>query len=658
MGWRPNHIIFFHTFTPNHHPHNRMPDMLRILKHILTATFGILLQSSIISQECDTIIKSKDTSDVTFYYHNVDSLALGLLHGYNMDIAGIHNYEQIYRETPFFASLGNPGLFYKNLLFNPITKSGFGFGIHSFDAYLFTNENTAYYQLHEPFTELIYVLGPKKEQMIRAKFDTRIVPGLTLGADFRYIFAPGRYQRQKSDNKSLAITGQYFTKQRRYGIIANYRYNKLIAYENGGIISDSLFENNIETDRFVIPVKLNSAENQVRQISFFGNQFFNIQKKHKKLNDSTYVRRKIHAGRLSHEFTWSRQTQKYIDDNPQSGFYNNIYLDSTGTFDSVYHFEIINKVMWSNLGYLDSTERKPLYLYGGIRHEYHELGGYDQRRYFNQIIPEAGIYWLIRNTFLLRAKVELVTGDYNGGDYLGEALLAYIPGRNQKKWGRIEAGYKLAKQKPGWFYQQYSSNNFFWDNDFVSTDISVLSFYYKRHRLKTGIEYHQMNRYVGLDEMAMPHQSEGSINVLKAIVFKDFRFSIVGIDAKLAYQKASDETFIALPEIMADVAVFVTIPLFKGATTIQPGIEVYYNTSYYADAYMPALRSFHIQNGKEIGNFIYADFFFNFRIKRARMFLKYSHFNALFGQYNYYMVPSYPLMDEGFRFGISWKFFD
>jgi hypothetical protein len=109
---------------------------------------------------------------------------------------------------------------------------------------------------------------------------------------------------------------------------------------------------------------------------------------------------------------------------------------------------------------------------------------------------------------------------------------------------------------------------------------------------------------------------------------------------------------------MAEVAIFVTIPIFKKAAIIQPGIQLYYNTKYYASAYMPALRSFYDQSQKEIGNFVYADFFFNLRIKRARMFFKYSHFNSHFGTYNYYMVPSYPMMDAGFRFGISWKFFD
>jgi hypothetical protein len=610
------------------------------------------------AQECDTIIESKDTSEVYYFYHNVDSLALGLLHNYRMHLNGIHNYEEIFKETPFFASLGNPGLAYKNLLFNPLQTPGFNFGIRSFDAYQYQNINAEYYTLKEPFTELIYMLGPEKEQSINAKIHTRIIPQLTIGADFRYIFAPGKYQRQKADNKSLVLSAQYYTKNRRYGVLGNYIYNKIFVYENGGITSDSLFEENIETDRFVIPVNLSTASNRIKQSSYFINQFFNIQKKHKKLNDSTYVRRNLHAGRLTHSFSWKRVTQIYEDENPTSGFYKNIFLDSTNTRDSVYHYEISNKFMWSNLGYLDSTERKKFYLYGAIEHQYHELGGYEDRRHFNQLIPSGGIYWLIKNTYLIRGKAELVTGDYNGGDFLLDGSFSYIPGKTEKKFGKLEFRYYQAKQKPGWFYQSYLGNHHQWNNDFKSTDITQFSFFYRYTRLNAGIEYFLLNNYVALSQDATPHQSNQSISVLKISASKDFRFNIVGIDTKIAYQVASEDEFIRLPEIIGKAAIFVTLPLFKGATTIQPGFEIFYNTSYFADAYMPALRSFYAQSDKEIGNFIYADFFFNFRVKRARMFFKYSHFNALFGPYNYYAVPSYPLMDAGFRFGISWKFFD
>lgn len=629
--------------------------------HRRTFVFFILLAGFLIpalSQECDTIIESKDTSEVYFYRHSIDSLALGRLHSYRMQISGIQNYDQIYKVTPFFASLGNPGLAYDELLYNPIYKNGFNFGTRSFDAYRFTNENTEYYYLKEPFSEIEYLLGPKKEQMIRVKFHTRVSPTTIIGTDFRYIFAPGRYQRQKSDNKSLAVNIQQFTKNRRYGVIANYLYNKIFVYENGGIASDSMFENSVESDRFVYPVNLYEAENQIREYSFYANQYFNIQKKHRKLNDSTYERRNIHAGRISHSFHWSKQTQEYIDDQPSAGFYDNIYLDSIRTHDSVYHFKIVNQLMWSNLGYLDSTERKPFYVYGAVRHEYHELGGYGERKYFNQIIPSAGIYWLIKNTYMIRGSAEFVTGDYNGGDFKITARFAFLPGKNEKAYGRIEFGYDLASQKPGWFYQSYSGNHFRWENNFRAVGKNILSLYYKRHRLKAGLEYQQMNHLVVLNENALPVQADKGINLLKAIVYKDFRFSIVGIDTKVAYQHASDNSFIAVPDLLADASFFVTLPLFKGATTIQPGFRIFYNTSYYADAYMPALREFYVQSNKEIGNFIYADVFFNFRIKRAKMFFKYAHINALLGPYDYYMVPTYPMMDAGFRFGISWKFFD
>ena len=55
---------------------------------------------------------------------------------------------------------------------------------------------------------------------------------------------------------------------------------------------------------------------------------------------------------------------------------------------------------------------------------------------------------------------------------------------------------------------------------------------------------------------------------------------------------------------------------------IQLGLDIFYFTSYYGDAYMPALGMFYIQNKKQIGNYPFADIFFNFKVKRARVFLK------------------------------------
>ena len=73
---------------------------------------------------------------------------------------------------------------------------------------------------------------------------------------------------------------------------------------------------------------------------------------------------------------------------------------------------------------------------------------------------------------------------------------------------------------------------------------------------------------------------------------------------------------------------------------------------------MPALRSFYLQNEKEIGNYVYMDVYLMLRVKRAVIFLKYQHFNAGWLGYSYYMTPHYPMADAAFKFGVSWVFYD
>jgi hypothetical protein len=109
---------------------------------------------------------------------------------------------------------------------------------------------------------------------------------------------------------------------------------------------------------------------------------------------------------------------------------------------------------------------------------------------------------------------------------------------------------------------------------------------------------------------------------------------------------------------MGNLTVYYTQPLFKGAALLQPGLNFYYNTSYYADAYMPALRSYYLQDKKEIGNYVYMDVFINVKIQRARVFVIYTNWGSFFEGRNYYSTPKYPMQDAAFKFGVSWRFHD
>ena len=120
----------------------------------------------------------------------------------------------------------------------------------------------------------------------------------------------------------------------------------------------------------------------------------------------------------------------------------------------------------------------------------------------------------------------------------------------------------------------------------------------------------------------------------------------------------SNKDLIRVPDFMARISIYPTLSLFKNAAVFQPGIDILYTTSYYASAYMPALRMFYLQDEKKIGNYPYIDVFANLMVKRFRIFVKYEHLNDLWGENRYYMIPHYPAQGSALKFGLSWSFYD
>ncbi|MBW7937243.1 MAG: hypothetical protein H3C71_08940, partial [Flavobacteriales bacterium] len=63
-------------------------------------------------------------------------------------------------------SLGNLGTASQNAIFKSDRYQGFNLGMHAFDDYIFTSENTRYYFTLRPFTRISYFLGMGSEQLL------------------------------------------------------------------------------------------------------------------------------------------------------------------------------------------------------------------------------------------------------------------------------------------------------------------------------------------------------------------------------------------------------------------------------------------------------------------------------------------------------------
>jgi hypothetical protein len=621
----------------------------------------LLLPSSLFADKLDSLLHIHDTATIVYYNFRTDSLAIGRTYTVQGDrITGFQRYNPLDQRGRFSASSSNIGLAYKNLVFEPQLADGFYTGMQSFDAYTFTNENTRYFRHLIPVTYLAYFNGPEKEQDFRVIHSHTIKRTVTIGIDFNIINSPGQYNNQKSDDKSFVVTGQYYTKDLRFGVLANYRVNKFLVLENGGIANDSDFEDKLESDTRLYDVNLTTAQNLVREKGAFTNAYFYLSGK-PEIIDSTKMRPPtFHAGRIDYTFNYTQQTQVYSDEDPLVEFYAPFgpILDSNETYDSLRINSFENRFSWSNLRMGDTPEKKYLLVIFAINSKRSTISDSISESKFKNWIPEASM--IIRPYRLmdihLSGKYTFGTFNTSGFELNGTLNQRYNTKKGQN--GNLSFGFTTSSQQAGYFLTNFHSNYFRWDTSFSNQIIQQADFSLRFQNLVGKVEYQFISDYVYLNQEARPAQYKGSINLIRFDISDEFRWKTWGFDARIVYTMNSNKDIIRTPDFMARLSLYPTLSLFKNAAVLQPGVDILYNTGYYASAYMPALRMFYLQDEKKIGSYPYIDVFVSLMVKRFRIFVKYQHINDLWRPNDYYMVPHYPAMGAAFKWGLSWSFYD
>lgn len=612
------------------------------------------------------MLTAKDSLQVTFFTSTIDSLKFGQIHFIDTSITFIHQYDPLQYQNKLYATLTNIGLAHKNQVFTPALSTGYSLKNVSFEEYITDNNEVKYFSQYQPFTEIFYILGPQKEQALALTFSREMFRGFVFGLDFSLNYSPGPspsdaspgpYLNNKTDNKILFLTAQYFTKNKRYGIIANFLSNKLVMLENGGLLYDSIFEQNLETDRRVIPVNLMNAKNKIKQSGFYVEQYFNLLRPR---NDS--VKRKLDAGHIAYAFHYQRNQMLYQDSDMDFSFYqfHSPINDSSITYDSVYQQRIRNQLKWSNVGYQDDPFSQFFQVQFGVNYDIvQQTLPFDSiRQDYQQIIPFASISLDISKIFRLTAFGSLALGDYNNGDYLLSAQLDQTLGSERKNIGRLHFEFDLISQQPEWFYQHFQSNFYSWNNNLNKQTTMKLGGEYRLRQVRAGARFFTIGNYTFLNDSIRPMQLNSAATLLQLFTEGELNVHKFGINGRLVYQTTNQPDAIRLPDLTGTANIFFKNQIFKKAAWLQTGFQLTYLTSYFADAYMPALRNFYVQNEKKIGNFLIADVYLTLEVKKARIFIKYAHLNSYFGSKDYFLSPNYPARDARFYFGVSWRFFN
>ncbi len=639
-------------------------------------TTMIILQDTVLNDSVPVKTAAKvvqavivvDSSRVDYFVQYFDSLYLGSIHTVDTSQIESLDFDMLSHGTHNFATLSNTGLAHQSHLLDIPFYNGFDMEAHAFQKYIVRDGQIRHLMPHQPFTGINYTMGSKKEQHLNLSFSRALAPRLYAGLEFFLVNAPGPYRRSKSDNNGVYLTSRYTTKNERYAVSAYYLYNKLQLQESGGLIADSVFEENLESDRRIIAVQLMDANNLIKHSGFGVEQFVNLSGPVEQEADRAEQRKRINIGRITHRMVYARNQILYTDESPEVAFYRPFGppTDSVASHDSIYQESFRNSLQWSTLGYEKHSEDIPFYLYGGIEHQlinhrlfpnFDTLATGNNKNSFSQLKPYAGIRIGLFRSSYLDGRVEYFRGNYAAGDLSLNAQWRQYLGTTGRNIGSLFFKLTILNQSPSWLYQRFQSNYFNWDNDFSKSRYLTMTGSYELKGFRAGANLKVLDRHVYLNKLALPEQATVTINVLH--LFTDLKLKLGKFDiiGSLNYQKSDRDSLLALPDFSGRMKFTFTQTLFNSAATILPGFSISYNTPYFANAYMPSLRSFYLQDEKKIGGHPYVDVFLGLKVKRTNLYIKYTNVYALMGENTYYTTPGYPQRDPFFYFGLSWRFY-
>ena len=205
----------------------------------------------------------------------------------------------------------------------------------------------------------------------------------------------------------------------------------------------------------------------------------------------------------------------------------------------------------------------------------------------------------------------------------------------------------------------FSSERLVWDNVLEKTGTLYLNLsYLYKDMIEAFLSYAELDKASYVDNDMRVRQTSVPTRLFQVGLKHDCRAGRFGFGGFALLQKASDDYAVRVPLFQARQTVYVEVDLFKGRLKTQFGLDLNYNTAYYADMYSPLLGCFVRQDEEKVGNYLYADIYINAKIDKCNLFLSLSHPYAGLLGYNYINTPLYPHEGLAFRWGLSWDLWD
>ena len=651
--------------------------------------------------------------------------------------AGVQIHNPIFHKSIANILTGNLGSPYQSQIMSDQKWRNQFIFYNSLPYYFPAPEDIVFYNTRTPYTNLLYQFGgPKRraEEVVGVLFTQNVNKDFNIGLKYNLYSTTGFYNAQNIKNQDISLFASY--SGQKYSIHTAVMINNSKQSENGGIINDDYILNSGDypfEQPENIPVNFTTAGNSIKNYRVFINQSLGlgsikIKKKDKEVvkeeepvvfNDSVNIidgrrdslmndrrdslmngRRDSLMANFTHPIPLDEEPpslpistvyytlqyehdkrdysiddlQHYLGPDVENPYYDNIYIDSLQTRDSVKYHELVNTFQLKFNEEANSLLKfgVRLFISNAIRLYRMPAAPYydpDDREFTPQyrntdttlVTSFFGgqIFKNLGRNFWWNAGVKFYFQGYRAGDteLTGKINSSFKVSKKDTAGVFAEGGFYVAS--PELFQNTYFSNHFQWDNDFRAQKTLQVrgGLRIPTRRLELSAEFRSITDHIYWNNKAMPDQESDFIQIIELSLSKHFIWARIHSLNKLVYQMTSMPEVIPLPDFAAYSSNYYENKLFK-VLTFQIGFDLRYHTIYYTPTYMPATGQFHTQNIRKVGNYPFIDLFLNFQLKRARIFVKLDHANQGFTGSDYFHTTGYPANPRSLKFGVSWNFYN
>lgn len=613
------------------------------------------------------------------------------------------------RKTIALQTLGALGSPAQSAIFvDRVKKTDYIF-FQPYQIYYRPSEELLYFNTKKPFSFIDYYGGGtqnRDNRRIDGLFSVNVNKRFNFGLYGEWTKAYGCYNSLSTKYYDAGYFMSYDGLHQQFG--ASVSFNGFQSYESGGIANERLVTDPKNTGKIDAPNMQtffsNNSWNKVRNWNASFNYRYNIgvEKEVEITPDSSSIEI-IPITSIIYNFSSESDWRGFYERNLSSGGLN---------VDSFYHrYGLSDTLYYSKLSSTDSTRFwKMKHTIGvSLNEEYNTLMKFgfapyatvtvkkytymDENETVNsgEVTPHYDslsyrynpVYKsLIRSRFGIGAILSKHQGEAFTYNFYGEyyfvdekrtASTFEVGGalNSRANWGKqlveIGASAKFERYCPDFYEEYYYGNHIKWDNDFENKqDLTIngkLSFptfaFYDGLGLDLSADFRNLNNYVYWNSKALPEQYTDNLQVLTISLKERARVWRVHWDNALTFQQTSNDKVLPLPQLSwYSSAYFRFDKLFK-VLNVQIGVDMRWNSAYYAPNYMPVTGQFFVQdseasNYQKYGNYVYMNAFINMHLKRVRFYVMFNHLNKMWSNhYNYLYLRGYAMDPSYVKFGLS-----